>query len=482
MYLWTEFEGATIDSAFALTKLLQTEGRSAFFSTVNASGEPVLIRIIECHFDEDEILARWRGVQALGNPNFLRIDRFGRFLVEGNDNITAVYVAFERVDANLGEVLQQGRLSTADATKIGLSVSSALETLHANGFVHEHIEARNIYAVGDNVKLRSDCIRESPEGEAGIAARRRDVHALAVALMQVLLGTPSGSSAQFQPSLPAPFDEIIRNGMNSSWGLAEIKTALGWRHLPNSAPQKTTPPDRHLTNAAPSVKQPASIGAAPTNGHLHVGEFSPHHDATPGQTPKPEPKLEPLPESSDSPTFNSATYADLPRQKPAPMELPVIFGISEHDFRSWVTAVAAFLGVVLVGWIFLHFWFGHGAGAIAHPVPAPTAVTTSRAAGTPPAATPSPVPPASNAASQSRVQWRVVAFTYNRKDQAQQKASSLAQKFPTLSPAVFSPTGKSPWLVTIGGALDRDAAYALARKARNLGLPRDTYAQDYKLH
>ncbi|MGB6830632.1 MAG: hypothetical protein WBE41_21475, partial [Terracidiphilus sp.] len=102
MYLWTEFEGATIDSAFALKKLLQSEGRSAFFSTLNASGETVLIRIIECHFDEDEILARWRGVQALGHPNFLRTDQFGQFLVEGEDHITAVYVVFERVDANLG--------------------------------------------------------------------------------------------------------------------------------------------------------------------------------------------------------------------------------------------------------------------------------------------------------------------------------------------------------------------------------------------
>jgi hypothetical protein len=88
---------------------------------------------------------------------------------------------------------------------------------------------------------------------------------------------------------------------------------------------------------------------------------------------------------------------------------------------------------------------------------------------------------APNAASQSKVEWRVVAFTYNRQDQAQQKVLSLAQKLPAFSPAVFSPNGRTPWLVTIGGALDRDAAYALARKARSLGLPRDTYVQDYKV-
>ena len=73
----------------------------------------------------------------------------------------------------------------------------------------------------------------------------------------------------------------------------------------------------------------------------------------------------------------------------------------------------------------------------------------------------------------------MVAFTYNHKDQAQKKVVSLEQRFPSLSPAAFSPTGRAPWLVTIGGALERDAAYELARKARSMGLPRDTYAQNY---
>lgn len=484
MYLWTEFEGATIDSAFALKKLLQSEGRSAFFSTLNASGETVLIRIIECHFDEDEILARWRGVQALGHPNFLRTDQFGQFLVEGEDHITAVYVVFERVDANLGEVLERGHLSATDATQIGISVASALETLHANGFVHEHVETRNIYAVGDNVKLRSDCIRESPEGEAGMEARRRDVYAFAVVLMQVLLGTSGGSTAPYQPALPAPFDDIVRNGMNGSWGLAEVKSAiegaaLGQRDLSKAGSQRTSPPERAVRKAAPSLTQTDAMAASASNGHFSAEALSSDRQA----------KLESLPERSVS--ADSATHGDLPLQKPAPMELPVIFGISEQDFRSWATAVALLFGVVLIGWIFLHYWFGHGAGADARPVPTEPAETRTPAAATPPAASSSRVAPTPNAGSQStgsqfrgsqsRVDWRVVAFTYNRQDQAQKKASSLTQQYPTLTPAVFSPTGRAPWLVTIGGTLERDQAYALARKARGLGLPRDTYAQNYKV-
>jgi hypothetical protein len=194
MDLWTEFEGVTIDSSYSLKRLLQTEGRSAFFSTHNANGDPVLIRIIECHFDEEEILARWRGVEMMGHPAFLRIDRFGQFLIE-EDEITAVYAV------NLAHVLERGRLSVAEASQIGRGVASALETLHANGFVHEHVEARNIYAVGETVKMRSDCIRETPEGEAGEAARRRDIHDFAVLLTQVLRGM--GGAANGRTALPA---------------------------------------------------------------------------------------------------------------------------------------------------------------------------------------------------------------------------------------------------------------------------------------
>jgi len=480
MYLWTEFEGATIDSAFPLTKLLETEGRSAFFTTHNSSGEPVLIRIIECHFDEDEILARWRGVQALGHANFLGIDRFGHFQVEGESNITAVYVVFERVDANLGEVLKQGHLSSAEAAQIGLSVASALEALHSNGFVHEHIESRNIYAVGESVKLRSDCIRESPEGEAGVEARRRDVEALAAVLLQVLLGAGRSLSVRDQSLLPTPFDQIVRNGMNGAWGLEEMKAALGASDFAGAAERKAAPQksDRAPVRTAPIATQTESVAAVQSVSGSSAKPFWSERRAAPDPQVAPESQGE-SPASSSS---NFAASARLPGQKRASMDLPVIFGIAEREFRNWMTAGALLLGVVLIGWLVLHFWFGHRTANAAQPAaPAPVAVS--------PNSYDAPAPPRSSStssspavAAQSRVQWRVVAFTYSRQDQAQKKASSLSHRYPSLSPAVFSPNGRAPWLVTVGGAMERDAAYALARKAPGLGLPRDTYAQNFKAH
>src|SRR5690348_10661051 len=98
MELWTEYEGRTIDGAFPLTRLLQPEGRSAFFSTPNGSGKPTVIRLIESHFDDDLILARWRGVAALDHPNLVRLKKFGKVEMDG---APLAYAVMEPADGNL---------------------------------------------------------------------------------------------------------------------------------------------------------------------------------------------------------------------------------------------------------------------------------------------------------------------------------------------------------------------------------------------
>ena len=478
MDLWTEFEGVTIDSAYSLNKLLQTEGRSAFFSTRNAKGESVLIRIIECHFDEDEILARWSGVQSLGHPNFLRIDSFGQFLIE-EDGITAVYAVFERVDANLGQVLEKGRLSVTDAAQIGLSVASALETLHTHGFVHEHIQPNTIYAVGESVRLRSDCIRETPEGEAGLSARRRDVHDLALVLLQVLMGTSRPSSRSEQPALPAPFEDIVRNGTSGEWGLAEIQHALASLMRPGTAPPKSSPPK--LPTSAPT-NIPSSPRPAPSAAAAHSIE----QPLSSRATVRPEPLAETRSERRASAASKTQARIPFPGLETSPADsklfaLSTLLGDLPHDRRRWMAVGALLVLVVLIGWIFMRSIFGHhAANTVEATGPAAHATTASSPVAPvhPTRKTPQP-DTAAPGATPSRTEWRVVAFTYSRKDQAQKKASALAPKLPGLKPEIFSPNGHAPWLVTIGGALQKEDAYALARKARSLGLPRDTYAQNY---
>jgi hypothetical protein len=202
---------------------LLPEGRSAFFSTSNGKGVPTVIRLIASHFDEEEILARWRGVEALGHPNILKIEQYGQLVL---DDTTVVYAVFEPVDANLAEVIAGQRLTVAEATQLVSSLASALDVLHMHGFVHEHVEPANVFAVGEVVKLRGDCIRETPEGESGLEAKRRDVHDLAVVLLRALTQAETLEAATRVRPLPAPFDEIVRNGLSGAWGLGQITAAL----------------------------------------------------------------------------------------------------------------------------------------------------------------------------------------------------------------------------------------------------------------
>jgi eukaryotic-like serine/threonine-protein kinase len=91
-----------------------------------------------------------------------------------------------------------------------------------------------------------------------------------------------------------------------------------------------------------------------------------------------------------------------------------------------------------------------------------------------------PAPAGQNVSGDSRGRWRVVAFTYNREDQARQKVAEIAQSHPDLNPSVFTPNGHAPFLVTLGGSMSMQEAFALSGKAKREGLPRDTYAQNYR--
>jgi len=202
MNLWTEYEGRTIDGTYPLTKLIRPEGRSAFFSTSNGTGVPTVIRLIESHFDGDEILTRWRGVAALNHPNLVKLKSFGHVVV---DETSLVYAVMEPVDANLSEILRERRLTEQETRQIATSLLPAIEALHSSGFVHEHVAPENVLAVGEVIKLRSDCIRETLEGEEGAALKRKDVRDYATVLLQALTQKRRLEDASREPPLPAPF-------------------------------------------------------------------------------------------------------------------------------------------------------------------------------------------------------------------------------------------------------------------------------------
>jgi serine/threonine protein kinase len=423
MQLWNEYEGRIVADQFPLKKLLEPEGRSAFFSTTNGSGAAAVIRLIEAHFDEPEILSRWSAVAKVDQQNLIKLKKFGQTTL---DETALLYVVMETTDASLADILKERPLTSQETRQVANSLVPALQALHSHNLVHEHLEAANVLAVGEMVKLRSDCIREAPEGAEAAEAKARDVQGLATVLLQSLTqrrSLPAGTA------LPTPFHEIVTNGLSGTWGLPQIAEAL-----------------------------------------------------TPAAAPKPA--ASPLPPAKESKSYaESTTYT--PPATPEPARRTVVPVANEDEPRRvlpWTTIAAALILAIFIGWHFLH----------KSPAPIPTLATmpsqsspspstvASANSTTPANSMTSSVPVASVApATGARTQWRVIAYTYNHQNQAQDKAAQILSKHPALNPEVFAPKGHAPYLVTVGGVMDRDAAMAFRRKVRAEGLPRDTYAQNF---
>ena len=261
MELWNDYEGKLLDGQFRLERLIGPKGRSAFFSTTDKSGKPATVRVIESLNDEDEILARWNAVRTMDEPNLVSILACDKTVLDG---VHLVYALLETTDAELSDLLRERALSPDEARQMAASVVTALESLHAKGLIHEHVEAESVLAKGDDVKLRGDCVREAPEGMEGETLRRRDAHDLAM-----LVGYSLTQRRDIgQTKLPRPFDEFVRNGMSGTWGLKEMGAVVRPVAVATASPMAALPA---IGGNAKSM-QVKEIGTATTSQAGSQGE------------------------------------------------------------------------------------------------------------------------------------------------------------------------------------------------------------------
>jgi hypothetical protein len=450
MDLWNEYEGRSIDGLFPLERLIRPEGRSAFFTTTTA-GASTVIRLIESHFDEAEILARWSSVSDLHQPNLLTLARFGQAMM---DETSLVYVVLEPSEADLSQILCDRPLTLAETREVASSLIPALQALHTKGFLHEHIQPANVLAVGEVVKLRSDCIRETPEGTEGAALRTRDIQDLATLLLQCLTQQRSHTISPTGPPLPAPFREIIHNGIAGTWSLAQMSAAL----------EATTPRPIKAPEAIPPV------AAVPAN----LQELHRQPSATPVLQPSvtqstTKEKAEPHPPIPSN-------RHPFPEPASGRIRVPMREQSSAPQRRLLLPALAILCLVFFAAYAVMHRHTSAPAAPAQSSAPQP--IQQPQPVATTPTAI-SSAPPTAARQTPALDEWRVVAFTYNRQDQASAKARTLEQRYASLHPSVFTPTGRAPYLVTLGGPLSRNQAVSLKNKLRGAGLPRDIYTQNY---
>lgn len=483
MQFWNELEGQRIEGLYPLHRLVRAEGRTAWFDTTigDNSDQPATISLTESLTDTDEVLERLLAAQQLKHPNLVEIAKIGQTRVEGTP---VVYAIMEHTDQNLSDVLSDQALSKEEARQVAEAVVAALSAIHQKGLVHGRVEAGSVFAVGESVKLRSDCMQSPGASRAG------DIAGVGAIVFQAFTQqrVPAADDPQIN-RIPAPFSEIVRNSLNARWNLAQIASVLKppTAATPTMAPAParagSTPHVAPKTPAA-EVRQPATTQPAAAAKSAVPAAFKPAVKETP--PPVKDNTLAPAKIPPQNPVVRQ--FQDAPRSQAAqPSD-----ALPEAAPKKPIALYAAIaLAVLLVlGWLI--FRPKQNAPAVSNavpatspqspattpsvppPAPAPTGKTSAVRSSAPPTAQPT----ATNA--EGRSVWRVVAYTYNRQQQAQHKVEEIAREHSDLQVSVFAPHGNhAPYLVTIGGPMDRNHAFAVRDQARRMGLPSDTYAQNF---
>jgi len=456
MPLWNEIEGEILDDNLPLQKLLRSEGRTAWFATTGADGQPAVVSVFEALNDEDTALARVQTAARVEHPNLLIIRRTGSSRIGGDPY---VYAVMEPFDQTLAEVLRERPLTPEETREVTESLLSALETVEGAGLYHGHVDSAGVLGVGDSIKLRSDCLTQRHSDSS-------DAPALAALVYNALTGRRF-SSERDALQLPAPFATLVRAGAGSNGSLASMRRVLSGPAVTSAEAAAVPPPAAKAPVAARSSATPATAPATPRTAAnaaatpraaLKQNEVGSRRRKRPGIaiaaivlmaialvvfwyiTKQP---------ARHAPISGEAASAPNPQQA-APAAVPPAATPTGDAAATPETAKSA---------------------------PRPEARTEARAA-----ARPAPTNPATDAAPTSgeRSVWHVVAYTYLYESAAQRKATELAAQYPKLEPQVFSPTGHAPFLVTLGGGTNRQEAFARRDAARTAGMPSDTYAMNFR--
>ncbi|HEY6448832.1 MAG TPA: hypothetical protein VIY53_20420 [Acidobacteriaceae bacterium] len=509
MMLWTDLEGREVMGRWRLGRLVRPEGRTAWFEATGANGEALMLSITETLNDDEDLLERLRAAAAIRHPHVVEVrDALAADLDDG----PVVIAAMEATEENLGDVLRDRVLSVGEAQAVLEALVQGLAAIHERRLVHGRMEPASVVAMGEMIKLRSDCLLIGDEGFA--AGAGENVRGLARIVTQaVTRRIPSSENDAVLQLFPEPMARALRRALSGNAKIEEIAALAGVRLVAATAAK---PEEKAAVPLRPMIVEPRPLAQAQAAAE-EAGQEDPLQGGWAGTlAPAPAPAsadtarrgepvviagqagdAKPGPEKTAS--WLSAMPADAVAAEKPLRAGPVLLDGSEPIFgreterivvedeahpwtqrRSapWVLGAAAVIVLATVGALLGLFHHGKPAGGTqSAPAATVSATRTRTAQASVPAA---PRPAAGAAAVATAPGWRVVAYTYNHEAQAEHKAQMIAQRYPQLSPGVFAPHGRAPYLVTLGGVMSRTDAFAFRERAVRLGLPHDTYAQNYR--
>ena len=476
MMLWGDLEGRQLEERWLLGRLVRPEGRTAWFEAIGPDGVPVMLSVTEALNDEDELLARLSAAAEIRHPNVVAIREA---TISHLDDTPVVVGVMEMTEENLGDVLRERTLSAAEGRQVLDAVLAALGAMHAHGLVHKHIEAGSVLAMGETIKLRSDCVQMG--GSAFGAAAADDVRAAARMATHAVTGRyPAGENDPVLQLLPEPMARAIRRALTGNAGATEVAALAGTRLelMPEIARDAT----RVEPHPKAATKMAAAEGVAAEEKTAAVGDAMQAESTSKkrggAKAAAKAPRLVAM-KPADA-RAQAALFGDDPFMLPNEREMDAGRVMepepNEGKWSGAVYVVAAAIAVVLVTVFTLY--------GLMHREPEQRPATPATSAATPPAAAKAPSAAAVSAVAQvttvSMAGWRVIAYSFNREEEAREQARELAQRFSELNPEVFAPKGGEVWLVTLGGIMSRGEALALRERVIDMGLPEDTYAQNFR--
>lgn len=481
----TSLEGTMLDEAYLLGQCLGADERTVIFKAQVKSGRSgtAIVKIYRAEPSAaEEQIALWEEIKKLQHRNLAAIMGSGRTKLQPYE---LIYVAVEPADEMLDKILRERPLDADEAGELVVSICSGLEHLHAAGFVHGSLSPEEVLGVGDSIKLSTEGVRKAssttdiglkdtkyraPESPDGNTTAEADVWCLGATLFEAMTQKEFGPDCRSEGAkLPIPFGSIVHRCLYTNpearCTLQEVVQLYEGRLRAFSAAAGA--------DAGAAVRD---LREAPRNSTL-----------TP--TRNQNEAARPLPSEGTDRQID-AVHTARPQR------------------RIWAYLAIALLLVAGLIWLVRPRKSGQRASAVnkvaarqsaapaqgggapanrqAAPHPAPAQLTRTLT----PGPTVSSVHPRQDRPRRSTPDqthyvngpvWRVVIYTYDSAADAEKTARSINEKHPDLKAEAFSPNGnRNPYLVVIGGKMNRENAVSLREKARRLGLPQDTYFQNYK--
>lgn len=478
--LWTDLEGRELNGRWMLQRLVRPEGRTAWFLAAGPDGKPAMLSITETLNDEEDLLERLWAAGQVRHPNVVAIREAA---VAHVDETPLVIAVMEPTEENLADVLRERPLNATEARQVLDALVAGLGALHARGLVHGRVEAGSVLAMGETIKLRSDCVHLAGTSGAGAA---EDVRSAGRVVTQAMTRRqPSGENDPVLQLLPEPMARAVRRALSGNASASEIAALAGTRleviserrddlridPVSKSAP-KTPAPDVVIPKpqaAAATETKNSMEGTLPADRDLprEMVDASLRSEAKASTARRVLPMRPADVRSESLPLFDDEAVM-LPPSTRLTVE-------DEPEWGRWPTApyiVVSAIALILVT-VFTLYGILHRKAA---PAKAPATPTVVVEPPTVPRKAPAAAPVASAPATAG---WRVIAYTYVRREEAEKKAAELATKYPELRPAEFSPRA-GRYLVSLGGVMSRSDAITMRAKALAMGFPGDTYARNYK--